>query len=310
MTNDLDIHASICAATGATSARRGARIQHLWRGWGEIVRFHLSGADVESVILKHVQPTRSPHTDQGSRRKLRSYRVEQAFYTDHASRCPARIPAPRLIAVGLFVLEDLDAAGFSGRARGRLSDARIRQCLDWLATFHAAHLGAPTDGLWPVGTYWHLDTRPDEHAAMPDGRLKSAASAIDAALSAARFQTIVHGDAKVANFCFGPSGVAAVDFQYVGGGCGMKDLVYFLGSCLDDAGLARHADGLVDHYLAQLRARLPAHTDADALEAEWRGLLPLAWADFERFLVGWSPGHRMQGRYAGRQALRALDALG
>ncbi|MFT5684670.1 MAG: hypothetical protein ACI8RZ_005614 [Myxococcota bacterium] len=309
MKTDEDVAACICAATGATAARRGERIQSLWSGWGEIVRFHLTGASVESVILKRVQPPAIRRSDRGGQRKRQSYIVERTFYADYAPRCPARIPLSRHLAPGLFVLEDLDDAGFSGRGGWRLSQPHILRCLDWLATFHAAFLHTPPDGLWPVGTYWHLDTRPDEHAVMPAGPLKSAAAALDAALSSARFQTLVHGDAKVANFCFGPDAVAALDFQYVGGGCGMKDVAYFLGSALDDAGLDAQAEGLVTHYLARLAAHLPAHIDADALEAEWRGLLPLAWADFERFLVGWSPGHRMRGGYASRQTRIALSGL-
>lgn len=85
------------------------------------------------------------------------------------------------------------------------------------------------DTLWKQGTYWHLSTRPEELAKMLDSPLKQHASHIDEKLDECSFKTIVHGDAKLANFCFTKSGTksAAVDFQYVGGGCGMKDVAYF-----------------------------------------------------------------------------------
>ena len=50
---------------------------------------------------------------------------------------------------------------------------------------------------------------------MPEGALKQNAVAIATTLSDANYQTLVHGDAKVANFCFNEnfSGCAAVDFS-------------------------------------------------------------------------------------------------
>ncbi|MDF3128358.1 phosphotransferase [Kiritimatiellaeota bacterium B1221] len=125
---------------------------------------------------------------------------------------------------------------------------------------------------------------------LSDPRLKAGASAIDHALRTARYQTFVHGDAKLINFCFSADGrVAAVDFQYVGGGCGMLDVAYFLGSCLDERDCETYEKPLLDFYFGHLLYQVAAE-DIEELESEWRGLYAYAWADFHRFLKGWSPG--------------------
>ena len=176
-------------------------------------------------------------------------------------------------------------------------------------SFHATHLGNAPDGLWPNGTYWHLETRQDELAAMHDDELREAAAALDGMLRTCRYRTLVHGDAKVANFCFAPNDVAAVDFQYVGGGCGIQDVAYFLSSCLDDAQCEQHAERHLDTYFAELRPRLGAGIDADDVERAWRALYPAAWADFHRFLVGWAPDHWKIHRYTRRMTREALAQL-
>ena len=150
--------------------------------------------------------------------------------------------------------------------------------------------------------------------ALDDGPLKAAASTIDERLSKSSFQTFVHGDAKLANFCFGDDGgsVAAVDFQYVGGGCGMKDVAYFISSCLDEDESEAMAPDLLDRYFELLRDALERSgkaVDFAALEQDWRALYPVAWTDFYRFLQGWSPGHWKLHRYSERLAREVLDAL-
>jgi thiamine kinase-like enzyme len=142
---------------------------------------------------------------------------------------------------------------------------------------------------------------------MDEGKLKEAASLLDKTLSDAPFQTIVHGDAKLANFCFSADGkkVAAVDFQYVGGGCGMKDVAYFIGSCLDEHECERLEQILLDAYFDALQKALANQrptVDAKAVEAIWRPLYAVAWTDFYRFLEGWSPGHWKIHSYSERLA--------
>lgn len=267
----------------ARGARRVEHVQRLWGGYGEVVRVVLDDGDVPSVVLKRVAPPiAETHTISGAR-KRRSYDVEQAFYQRYAARCDPSCRVARMFGShrddGLwwFALEDLDAAGFSERHEPAFAHA-LDACLAWLAQFHACFLGDPGDGLWPEGTYWHLATRLDELAIDP-GR----ARALDRMLGEARYQTIVHGDAKEANFCFTPDNklVAAVDFQYAGRGCGMKDLAYLLHG---------HAERHVDTYFRCLRGAIAARgveVDMADLETEWRRLFPIAQQDFQRFLVGW-----------------------
>ena len=106
--------------------------------------------------------------------------------------------------------------------------------------------------------------------------------------------------------------MAGVDFQYVGGGCGMKDVAYFLSSCLAPSDLEKWAAPYLDGYFDALRACVGPRLTPEALgelEDEWRALYAFAWADFYRFLAGWSPQHWKIDRYSRRMTLQALAAL-
>ena len=318
---------TVLSATGAQSIRNATVIQSLWSGYGEIVRLELEGGTYPSVILKHIQlPESGSHprgwnTGRSHQRKIRSYQIEAHWYQDFASQCDSHCPVPDCLAVSVLenetvlVLTDLDACGFQVRKQVvEMED--IRACLDWLASFHATFLHSSGDRLWECGSYWHLDTRPDELSALEDTDLRAAAPLIDQQLRDCRYQTLIHGDAKLANFCFTEQtpkpGVAAVDFQYVGRGCGMKDLAYFVGSCLREEDCEALESTLLDHYFSMLALRVTEKfptVEVTALEEEWRGLFDVAWADFHRFLKGWSPGHWKINGYSEKLTRRVIERL-
>lgn len=312
-------------ATGATALVESEVIQNLWSGYGKIVRCGLVGSDLNSVVVKHVHwPDSANHprgwnTNLSHERKVKSYQVETAFYANWSGRCDSTCRVPECLALEthgdevFMVMEDLDASGF-GERRTHVTDAELHACLSWLANFHATFLGHTPDDLWDVGTYWHLETRPEELAELNDPQLKRAAPAIDRKLTGTPYKTLVHGDAKLANFCFSPDGtkVAAVDFQYVGGGCGMKDIAYFLGSCLSEHECEAQETELLDTYFNALRKALESRNrflDYNELEGQWRELYPVAWTDFFRFLQGWSPGHWKIHSYSQRLAREVLESL-
>ncbi|HEY8075635.1 MAG TPA: phosphotransferase [Labilithrix sp.] len=291
----------VSRVAGGGKARRGARLQSLWDGYGEIVRVELAGGEVESVVVKCVKPPARAKSDVSDARKRRSYEVERVFYERFALRCSEACRVPRLLGARaaresdgerVFVLEDLDAAGYGERRRSANGDT-LDRCLAWLAAFHATFFASAPNGLWATGTYWHLATRRDE-LARADEAVRALAPRIDAKLASCVHRTLVHGDAKLANFCFGRDAVAAVDFQYVGGGCGVKDVAYLVSGEPDET-------RAVDGYFRHLRRELAARTiDAAAVETEWRALYPFACADFYRFLAGWAPEHFARDRHAQR----------
>ncbi|MBX3198333.1 MAG: phosphotransferase [Labilithrix sp.] len=310
----------IAEVTGARDVRRGERIQSLWSGYGELLRVRLAGVEATTAVLKWVKPPARPprgaKADASHARKCRSYDVEIAWYRTLAARCDDSCRVPALlgsrVADGewLFLLEDLDAAGFPERRRSA-TGVELDVCLAWLAAFHARFLGTAPAGLWKRGTYWHLATRPDELAAIDDDALREAAPVLDRRLRSCVYATLVHGDAKLANFCFARGGraAAAVDFQYVGGGAGIQDVAYLLCGHFGDEGRERR---LLDAYFRHLRAAVALRAepvDMDALEAEWRALYPIACADFYRFLAGWSKTHWRSDAYGQRLVREVLRAL-
>lgn len=301
------------------------KIQSLWGEQGQILRLRTDSNRHPTCVLKHISLNKQAshprgwNTSVSFRRKATSYEVERYWYEHYACECGSMSKVPQLLGTQtrnsdtLILLEDLSRV-YPVRHE-RLAVGNVSACLEWLAYFHAGFLGNKGEGLWPIGCYWHLGTRADEFAAMPESALKQAAKTLDEKLTEAKFQTLVHGDAKVANFCFSPtlSTVAAVDFQYVGKGCGMKDVVYFLGSCLSEDECAKNESVFLDIYFTALRHALRhrlSTRETQELELEWRSLYAVAWTDFYRFLSGWMPTHSKINSYTLSLCERTLADFG
>jgi len=320
---------SLKTVLAASHVDKGEVLQPLWSGFGEIFRARIRGASVDSVIVKFINPPnhdgshpRGWHSTESVQRKLRSYEIEQKWYEYYAQQCSVHCRVPECYVSqndgGLrwIVLEDMDLAGYPIRL-SELSPEACQPCLAWLANFHAQFMNQQPTQLWPTGTYWHLATRQQEWHACTDTTLKKHASKLDSLLEHCTNQTLVHGDAKVANFCFAKEGgaVAAVDFQYTGGGCGIRDVAYFLGSCLSAKDCLAHAEKLLDYYFSTLKTacneRAEPITDVEFqdIEREWRELYPIAWADFHRFLAGWAPDHHKINDYAQLQTDTAMEYI-
>jgi len=346
----------ICKSIQASHLDIVESIQTLWSGYGHILRLETDNPDLPTVILKFVDLSAKSAQNSNSishKRKLKSYKVETEWYQRFAPDCPQKSRVARCYGTHaskdqmMIVLEDLDASGYPLRCRS-IGWEEAKACIAWLANFHATFLQVKPEGLWSIGTYWHLATRPDELKALDDPMLKKAAGKIDQKLNSCCYKTIVHGDAKLANFCFSNDrrSVAAVDFQYVGGGCGMKDLAYFVGSCFDESLCERMESEILDYYLQELKTALmcrdvfnsesrdtesnpdPQYSDKEAstsapgcgeldqsaidfsdLESEWREMYHFAWADFHRFIKGWSPGHWKINSYSERVSRDLIERL-
>ncbi|NOJ11669.1 phosphotransferase [Vibrio splendidus] len=321
-------------------------IQRLWGGYGELVRLVFSQeghAELKSVIVKHVAlPDKAEHpkgwnTKLSHQRKVHSYQVETAWYQSFTQQWDERCPVPVGLQCELqenewlIVMQDLAEIGFplisqfdvlaasdyQASSYTREEQKQRDACLKWLANFHAKHINIDREqsaSLCQVGTYWHLDTRPDEFNALVDLPLKNQAQHIDCVLRECPYPTLVHGDAKLANFCFDSESqnAAAVDFQYVGHGCAMKDVALFMSSAVRPQDCAELESQMLETYFRYLEEALAYYQPQfsfDEVEAAWRPMFYVAWTDFQRFVKGWSPEHWKINPYTEHLTLRVLTQL-
>jgi len=313
---------NIIAQLGAETILSIEKMQSLWSDYGAIFRLKLHGGDFPSVVVKCIalqekdNHPRGWATNRSHQRKLKSYQIENYWYENYAGLLPDSVKLPRLLysehrsTAQVLVLEDLTISYPELKQFCTYEEAKT--VIKWLAGFHARFINSSAKGLWHTGSYWHLDTRPEEWEAMKAGLLKENAKELDRALNEAKYQTIIHGDAKVANFCFGPNNqVAGLDFQYVGKGIGVKDLAYFIGSCFTSDECELYENSLLDFYFEEFGKSVNGLNNQEKadLEKEWRQLYPVAWADFNRFLMGWLPGHQKLHDHALAKNEEALEYL-
>lgn len=266
-------------------------LARLWGGFGGLFRTTGNGTP---LVVKLVDLERTRPSDRSTARKRRSYLVEETFYRTYSPELSELVPrfygsleTESFLAI---VLEDLDASGFDADLGTTTSG--VDGALRWLARFHARTLGRSPKGLWDRGGYFHLATRPDEFARLPEGALRRHAAEFDRRLGGAAHQAWLHGDAKPENFRASrenPRAIRAVDFQYVGPGPGIVDVAYLANSALPPHATLRESFELRDRYLSYL-APLLGDDERDLVLEEWRELYVIAWADFARFLAGWAPG--------------------
>lgn len=286
----------------------------LWGGCGSIVQSRLDNKPCVIKAIKipdHINHPRIKQSEFAVKRKQHSYSVEYTFYTFYSQYLPKHAQSIECIrAINkndeyALVFKDFTQYGFT---QARLQ--HIKAILKWLAHFHAFNLSKSTDGLWQQGNYWHLSTRPDEFNKLKDNLakksdIKNAAHKIDEQLQSCVYKTLIHGDAKLANFAANEKGeIRGYDFQYIGAGCGIIDVMYFMTSCLSDAQLHKCADIYITYYFDNLKSAITTYhplAPVGKIADDWLALWPAAWADFYRFLAGWSPEHQKINSYMQQQ---------
>lgn len=281
----------------------------LWSNYGHIYRLTLGGAP-STLILKLIQPPPvSASASESHLRKLLSYRVERYFYAHLSAQLPpslARVARCYPVAApSALLIEDLSPAFPASHSS---SDPHI--VLHWLANFHATFWGTDpplispspaataADGVWPNGGYWYLATRRSEFAAISDDESNAYLVPFAERVSA-RLQrrentgtTLMHGDCKSANIVFAQTAPACAlyDFQYVGRGLGVQDVVYFLATSVARGRL--RGDGereLLKVYYDEVGAALLRRGVRDEAYTWEVMLCQWEWAlvDWMRFMAGW-----------------------
>mgnify|MGYP003326683239 FL=1 len=92
----------------------------------------------------------------------------------------------------------------------------------------------------------------------------------------------------------------------------MKDLAYFVGSCFRDHEAEEREEEILNLYFKELSSFMEPFDRGvcmQDLEADWRPLYRVAWADFHRFMMGWSPGHWKLSDYSERVTREVIESL-
>jgi len=295
----------------------------LWGGFGSAIHITLVSPDDGEgdvrCVLKRITPGKGRGI--GHRRKVESYLYEAQFYQEFSPPPAAYFPNPIAISVQkesnsvLILLEDL-LPQYPESLDGYEGDS-IESTIRWLAGFHAFHYEGEGSTIHDrQGSYWYLDTRPNEFENLRGQarwrRLERCARALSERLKTAgrperKHRTLLHGDAKAANFLHtsDETACAAYDFQYVGSGYGEQDLVMLLVSS------AAYMDEETEkEYLASYNEALcelcPKARESHTLEICTMHY-ELALLDYVRFMAGW--GMWGNDEYAVRRANQILDKL-
>jgi hypothetical protein len=273
----------LLSSSSSSSKIKVKSLCRLWGGMGYV--YNVSIGDIE-MIIKRVSPLpkQQKRISQGDKRKADSYQVEANFYENLAMYLLEEkgLDIPRRYHVERDDGVIICMSKLTGHVRS-IDQEETFAVLKWLATLHAATWGDMADtavkkyGLQPVGSYWHLDTRLDEHMSMR----------IDERLKRDKMQCCVHGDAKDANMLFYHDKeqknlcISMYDFQYCGKSPPTKDVAYFL--CV-----AAHDNDCkyVEYYHEQLLKCLGPN-DYRPTWKELNDSLQLAYCDWARFMAGW-----------------------
>lgn len=290
------------------------QIATLWQGYGQVSRLTLQVQSADDagcaenvdLIVKSVNPPKASGISH--QRKLHSYQVEAYFYEHVApdlQSAASKVPLPYYIECSdkdkfTFILEDLSVA--YPTVYHTLDLVHTKSSLRWLAAFHAQHWELETPGnLWEQGTFWYLDTRTEEFAKISKSmqHVKDVAKYVDKRLKgydangcfSPRHRTLVHGDFKSENLAFNSTNAecSAYDFQYCGGGYGVRDISYLFVSSVEQEVIETHEQELLQYYYKHLLEFLrvlgkpsSSYTFSVLLEH-----YELSLVDFLRFMAGW-----------------------
>tara|TARA_B100001063_G_scaffold225295_1_gene233988 strand:+ start:1593 stop:2549 length:957 start_codon:yes stop_codon:yes gene_type:complete len=295
----------------------GETLTSLWSGCGSIVECRLDNVPCVIKAIKipnHINHPKIKQSKFALKRKQQSYHVEYHFYKLYSHHLPKT--AKSIACVNAINCGDEYALVFKNFTQFGFTQAislHIKPILKWLAHFHAFNLNKQHDELWGQGCYWHLNTRPDEFNALMSNTnnefdIKVVAKKLAYQLKHAKYKTLIHGDAKLANFAVNSNNeIRGYDFQYTGAGVGIVDVMYFMTSCFSCEELYVHAENELAYYFDELEHALALHQPdipVHAVTNEWKALWSAAWADFYRFLAGWSPEHYKINSYMHEQVVR------